>query len=213
MILLFIYLISLVNTLTYQKTYDVWGDGTYKFTWLVNTDTKMISFNIQANTSGWAGFGIALNGFYQGVNHFIGYADTQNRIHLGEYYTDNSIWDLKPVQQLGGSVTLVGAKGSYKDGILNYRFSRKLDIGNNRYAANIGKGETIYMTFTWRDVGDPSTEGGKLLQHTKSAFMRLVLYPDSIDVPLSHSGNRRSSIGSRHRLVRAGTTTLLTKGQ
>jgi hypothetical protein len=162
----------------------------------------MITFDVKANTTGWVGFGFGKTDNYQGVNHFIAYTDTYNRVHIGEYYSQSGTYAPTSVRRLGGNFTLANAGGYNRDNQMNFRFSRKFDTGSS-YSVPFTPGAYVPMIFTWRETGDPSTEGNQLYPETKRSNVRIMLYPTSFNNRYRTRGRGRQPV-VLHPRVRGG---------
>jgi hypothetical protein len=146
-------------------TIDVWKDGLYILNWNINNLTQEITFNMDVGTAGWIGLGFSKDGLMTGSDIIIGYIDSNgkpivtDRHAIGRY--------LPPLDtDLGGSSDLTNIQGSYKNKRSNITFTRKLSC-KDKFDYNITLGQKIFLLFSLRDTGNPSTENGRYGIHTK----------------------------------------------
>jgi len=76
---------------------------------------------------------------------------------------------------LGASSNLSDVSGSVTDGRTKVTFTRKLDTGDSKDLP-IEKGKEMNVIFSYRNNGNPDTENGNFLQHSRFISKDIVLY-------------------------------------
>jgi hypothetical protein len=209
MFFIFIYLLTTVSSMVYQRSFDVWRDGNYTFTWQINTNTQMITFDLRARTTGWVGFGLGKNPNYQPTNLFAGWIDAEGKPQVYEYYSLNGTATPVRLIDIGIANGLENISGNSANGWTRLRFSRKLIPADTVYSVAVTQGQQMPMLFALRDTDNPSTTYNQILPETRRQNARVVLYPTSI--PLQRPVMRRSvrhpvSGPVRHGPIRHGPT-------
>jgi len=174
-----------------QNSFDVFKDGKYVFDWSINEVDQSIQVSLDVETIGWIGLGISTQGYMANSDVIMCYySNTSNKGICVDGWSDSRNAPPSDVS-LGGSDNLLSVTGSVTDGRTNISFSRKLNTGDSK-DLSIEKGKEMNVIFSYRNNGNPDTENGNFLQHSRFASKKIVLYKDTDSTDSSNSSNQTS---------------------
>ena len=161
-----------------QNSFDVFNDGKYIFKWSINESDLTINVDLDVETIGWVGLGISTQGQMSNSDVIMCYySSTSSTGICVDGWADSRNAPPSDVS-LGGSDNLSGVTGSVTNGRTKISFSRKLNTLDSKDLP-IEKGKEMNVIFSYRNNGNPDTENGNFLQHSRFASKNIVLYEDS----------------------------------
>jgi hypothetical protein len=189
-----------------QTTVDAFGDGSYKFTYLVNADNT-ISITLDAAVTGWVGFGLSDSGTMSGSDLILCYADAtgkavcQDSIASGHTVTADT--------SNGGTNDIQNVKGTLANGRMTISFSRNLSPTDKNDKA-IVKGANMYVLFAYKTSGNAATDG--FLQHNNMTAKQMILYKDTATTTTGTTGSTTGTSSTGTTPSTTGTSSGSTTG-
>ena len=159
-----------IGTLSTVKPFN---DDSYIFSWAVAEHMNQIQFNLDVATTGWVGIGFSTNGMMANSDMILCYINKNSLPNCTDRFASGrNVPELDTL--LSGTDNLESITGSSTNGRSKFSFIRTLTT-NDKNDYQIVKGKEINVIFSYRKIGNPDTENGVFLQHTKYSGMKLIL--------------------------------------
>jgi hypothetical protein len=168
--------LAIVN-ITIILTHDPikpFGDDSYVFDWNISNGLINVKITNTAAAEGWVGLGISDNGKMLHSDLNICYLDRNtNKITCADGYAQSYSFTFD--RSLGGQDSISNISGSVDNGVLTVSYSKPLS-SNDQYDKVITKGKKMWVLFSYRKKGNPSTENGQFNPHDKMIAKEIVLW-------------------------------------
>jgi hypothetical protein len=171
----------MISSQTLAGTYDVWSDGTYKFSWVIDPVGKTITCTLDAATTGWVAVGFSPDGTMINSDIILGYVDSAGAAQVTDRYATARAAPAVDTSQAGQN-SITTSSGVVAAGRTKIIFTRLLNTGDSK-DIQINDGATVNVIFAIRTSGNPSTENGVLNKHTRTGSAGLLLYKSSVTIP------------------------------
>jgi hypothetical protein len=175
---IFLILTSSINNSLQEpilNTLDVFKDGSYLFTWTINEIEATIKVELDVQCTGWIGIGLSQDGQMSNSDVIMCYYSNNQAKALCRDSWANSRSTPPADDSLGGVDNLTDVTGSVTNGRTKISFKRNLDTGDSKDLV-IFQGKKMNVIFSYRENGNPDTENGQFLQHTRNSSNQIELY-------------------------------------
>ena len=173
-----IVLLLTIITFTYSFEFrNVFKDGSFKYSWIINEMDQTITFTLDVQTKGWISLGISPYGSMSYMDAIMCYIQNDNTAKCTDHFSDNYTMPSLD-ERIGGKSDIFDVNGKYEDSRSIISFSRKLDTGDDTDFP-IEKGKEIILLFALRDEGNPDTQNGTFRKHSRYGADKVILYPNN----------------------------------
>jgi hypothetical protein len=158
-----------------DNSVSAFSDGSYNFSWSIDTMMKTITMNLDVATTGWVGVGLSPDGTMPNSDVIICYVNKSGVAVCSDRFAQARAAPPTDVS-LGGKDDLTNVTGSVVNGRTKISFTRSLNTGD-KWDIPITQGTAMNVLFSYRANGNPDTENGQFLQHTNQGGKKIILYP------------------------------------
>ena len=158
-----------------KNSSDIFRDGSLIFSWKIDSTSKKITFNIDAETTGWVGLGFSPDGTMKNADMIMCYMSNSTPNCSDRYSKGHGVPQLDTVLNEKSKDDVEKVSGELKNNRSIYSFNRDLDTNDNM-DYQIKEGEEINVIFCYRKDGSPDNEKGVFNMHTKIGGEKIVLF-------------------------------------
>eukprot|EP00930_Biecheleria_cincta_P087093 TRINITY_DN7634_c0_g1_i1.p1 TRINITY_DN7634_c0_g1~~TRINITY_DN7634_c0_g1_i1.p1 ORF type:complete len:586 (-),score=55.68 TRINITY_DN7634_c0_g1_i1:81-1838(-) len=160
----------------------------YNVSWTIDRSQSTIKVKVEAQTTGWVGFGLSENGGMHGADIMIGWVDTGGTPHVKDYWSEGTT---TPSEDTCNDWVVVPTECSEVNGVTTIVAVRKLNTGD---AQDRALAESSYDTPIIGAYGSSDT----LQYHSTNRFSSRINFFSDIGDPLAALRGDSSMIVDLH---------------